>query len=194
METSAKFDRQAVIEKATNLFWEKGFHGTSMRTLQTAIDMRPGSIYAAFGSKEGLFKESLQFYARAGLARLNQCAQTCESPLAALKHFFDITVTRMAQPAPSDMCMLVKAVAELTADHAELLAESKKWLGIMETAMTDLLLQAQQQGEIHSHRDVSRLARFLQMQLMGLRAYVHTKGGSVAAEELIDDIFRSVTA
>ncbi|MFA0500949.1 TetR/AcrR family transcriptional regulator, partial [Vibrio sp. 10N.222.46.A1] len=56
MAKTAKFDRQDVVDKATNLYWEKGFHATSMRNLQDVIDMRPGSIYAAFGSKEGLFK------------------------------------------------------------------------------------------------------------------------------------------
>ena len=57
MSTKAKFDRDEVIEKAKNLYWQKGYHATSMRNLQDVIDMRPGSIYAAFGSKDNLFKE-----------------------------------------------------------------------------------------------------------------------------------------
>lgn len=61
--STAKHDRQDAIQKATDLFWEKGFHATSMRNIQQAMDMRPGSIYASFGSKEGLFQESLQHYA-----------------------------------------------------------------------------------------------------------------------------------
>ena len=61
MGNAAKFDRQQVIDKATHLYWEKGFHATSMRHLQEVIDMRPGSIYAAFGSKEELFKHCLLY-------------------------------------------------------------------------------------------------------------------------------------
>ncbi|WOD06891.1 hypothetical protein [Marinomonas sp. GJ51-6] len=41
MSKKAKFDRQQVIENATNLYWEKGYHATSMRNLQDAIDLRP---------------------------------------------------------------------------------------------------------------------------------------------------------
>ena len=66
MSKSAKFNREDIIQKAANLYWEKGFHATSMRNLQEVIDMRPGSIYASFGSKEGLFKEALQHYASHG--------------------------------------------------------------------------------------------------------------------------------
>ncbi|MFQ3219797.1 MAG: TetR/AcrR family transcriptional repressor of nem operon, partial [Paraglaciecola sp.] len=46
MANTSKFDREEVLEKAKNLFWEKGYLGTSTRELQNAIDMRPGSIYA----------------------------------------------------------------------------------------------------------------------------------------------------
>ena len=63
MSKNAKFDRTEVVEKATNLYWEKGYHGTSMRDLQTTVDLRPGSIYAAFGSKDNLFKEAINHYA-----------------------------------------------------------------------------------------------------------------------------------
>ena len=43
--------------------WNKGFHATSTSVLQDAINMRPGSICSAFGSKEGLYSESLKNYA-----------------------------------------------------------------------------------------------------------------------------------
>ena len=53
MANKVKFEREQVVYAASQLFWEKGFHATSTRDLQDAINMRPGSIYAAFGSKEG---------------------------------------------------------------------------------------------------------------------------------------------
>ena len=62
--TSVKHDRQDAIRRATDLFWEKGFRATSMRNIQQATDLRPGSIYASFGSKEGVFKETLQDYVK----------------------------------------------------------------------------------------------------------------------------------
>ncbi len=54
MVKTVKHDRQVAIRKATDLFWKKGFHATSMRNLHDVIDMHPGSIYASFGSKESV--------------------------------------------------------------------------------------------------------------------------------------------
>ena len=51
-----KYDHDEIIEKATTLFWQRGFQAAGMRDIQQALDMRPGSIYARFQSKEGLFK------------------------------------------------------------------------------------------------------------------------------------------
>ncbi|WP_238062442.1 helix-turn-helix domain-containing protein [Psychrobacter sp. Ps3] len=56
--------RQA-LEHAIALFWQKGFHATSLKDIEHALDMRPGSIYAAFGNKDGLFQEALDYYASA---------------------------------------------------------------------------------------------------------------------------------
>ncbi|HAI28847.1 MAG TPA: TetR family transcriptional regulator, partial [Thalassospira sp.] len=39
------------------LFWERGYENTSMSDLSNAMELRPPSIYAAFGSKEALFEE-----------------------------------------------------------------------------------------------------------------------------------------
>ena len=62
MVNKIRFERDKVIRVASQLFWQKGFYATSTRDLQEAVNMRPGSIYAAFGSKEGLYSESLKDY------------------------------------------------------------------------------------------------------------------------------------
>ncbi|MDF7800046.1 TetR/AcrR family transcriptional regulator [Pontiellaceae bacterium B1224] len=184
-----KYDRQDVIEKATNLFWEKGFHATSMRNLQEVIDMRPGSIYACFGCKDGLFKETLRYYADKGRSNLQTCVETTATPLDALKLFIHNAV--LGNPdAPNSMCMLVKSISELTEnDNPELLDESKQLLRGIENAFTDLLTQAVERGELDASKDPRRLARFLQMQLMGLRAYAQANKGTVSVEEMLDDMF-----
>lgn len=189
MATSTKYNRRDVIQKATNLFWEKGFHATSMRNLQETIDMRPGSIYASFGSKEGLFKETLQHYANESLALLKQFEETYESPLEALREFMGSVVVSQSQ-APSNMCMLVKTIAELTDENAELLADAQQLLGNVEAAFAKLFAQAQANGELDSGKDPKRLASLLQIQIMGLRAYARANEGTeVDIRALTDDVF-----
>lgn len=186
--SSARHDRQATIEKATLLFWEKGFHATSMRNLQDVVDLRPGSIYASFGSKEGLFSETLQCYANSSLERLASYAAAAP-PLDALKAFITDTVCTKKGSTPSDMCMLAKTVAELTQDNAALLAQAKRLLNTIEAAFADLVAKAQQQGTLDAGKDPRRIASFLQVQLIGLRAYSRATDGDTDIKGLIDDAF-----
>ncbi len=190
MSKTMKYDRQDVLKKATDLYWQKGFHGTSMRNLQDVIDMRPGSIYATFGSKEELYKESLQYYAEQGMARLTACSEATSSPLAALKMFMKTLISGNCATAPSDMCMLVKTVSELTEENAELLCEAKRLLHMMENAFAALFAQAQSCGELDETKDPAALARYMQVQIMGLRTYLRANNdGKVKVDKLIDALF-----
>ncbi len=57
------FDRAAALEKAMEVFWARGYAGASMAELTEAMGINPPSLYAAFGSKEELFKEAVGLYA-----------------------------------------------------------------------------------------------------------------------------------
>ncbi|WP_289031157.1 TetR/AcrR family transcriptional regulator [uncultured Paraglaciecola sp.] len=190
MRKNAKFDRAEVVNNATKLYWEKGFNGTSMRNLQDVIDMRPGSIYATFGSKEGLFKEALNRYADMGIEELLTCRKAVDSPLKALKLFMKSAVLDYTNSAPSRMCMLAKTMGELTEDNADLLQEAKRLLAKIEAEFVTLLQEAQELGEVDSNKDVHKLARHIQVQTMGLRTYAKACDDHTILETLVDDVFK----
>ncbi|MDH6196635.1 AcrR family transcriptional regulator [Mycobacterium frederiksbergense] len=56
------FDRDAALDKAILLFWERGYEATSTRDLSSALGIGIPSIYAAFGDKQRLFAEAVQVY------------------------------------------------------------------------------------------------------------------------------------
>ncbi|MBZ4319219.1 TetR/AcrR family transcriptional regulator [Streptomyces huiliensis] len=57
------FDRDRALLEAARLFWRYGYSGTSTRALTTALGLSTSSLYAAFGSKAGLFEEAVRTYA-----------------------------------------------------------------------------------------------------------------------------------
>lgn len=189
MGKQTKFDRSQVIKRATDLYWEKGFHGTSMRNLQDVIDMRPGSIYATFGSKEGLFLESLEFYTAQGIQRLSHCIEQTTSPIDGLKLFMRKLVIHADTCPPSGMCMLAKTVAELTDEQPQLLQAAKNALKIMESEFEKVIVLAQDKGEIDPHKDPKMLARHVQIQITGLRSYARVHDGAAPLEQMIEDVF-----
>ena len=57
------FDRDEAITQAMHLFWEHGYEGASLAVLRHAMgDISSASFYAAFGSKEALYRETLERY------------------------------------------------------------------------------------------------------------------------------------
>tara|TARA_R110000764_G_C10977086_1_gene379905 strand:- start:536 stop:1120 length:585 start_codon:yes stop_codon:yes gene_type:complete len=189
MSKKPKFNRDQVISNATNLYWEKGYHATSMRNLQDAIDMRPGSIYAEFGSKDGVFKASLQHYAQLGIGQLHSIRAVTSSPLGTLKTFVKQAVIDTQAGAPSCMCMLAKTVAELTDEQEDLLNVAKESLKSVENEFASLIVEAQKMGEVAVEKNASELARFLQIQITGLRMYAKTNDDNLPLEKMINELF-----
>jgi AcrR family transcriptional regulator len=190
MSKNAKFDRTEVIEKATNLYWEKGYHGTSMRNLQTAIDLRPGSIYATFGSKDNLFKEAIHHYAAKTGSLLQDCLDQSATPLTGLKLFIKKLIIDNLEGKPSCMCMIVKSLSELTeSDNKELLDEVKKLLSNIENRLAGIITEAIDADEIDESKDAAELASYLQVQIIGLRTYARLNNNKEIVNKFIDEIF-----
>ena len=68
------FDRQAAVEQAMFLFWQQGYESTSLSQLKASLGggISAPSFYAAFGSKEALFREAAQCYLDT-FARVTAC-------------------------------------------------------------------------------------------------------------------------
>ena len=57
-----EFDRRIALARARDLFWSRGYEGVSMSDLVQALGLASARIYAAFGSKEALFREAIELY------------------------------------------------------------------------------------------------------------------------------------
>ena len=58
------FERDAVLDAAVAVFWEKGYDGASLDDLTRAMGIGRPSLYSAFGDKRSLFLETLRRYGR----------------------------------------------------------------------------------------------------------------------------------
>ena len=56
------FDMNEALDRAMEVFWRKGYEGASLVDLTTSMGINSPSLYAAFGSKEGLFRAVLDRY------------------------------------------------------------------------------------------------------------------------------------
>lgn len=182
------YDRDVLIARARDLFWSRGWAGTSMKDLERALDMRPGSFYAAFGSKDALYALTLDRYAEAGADALARLAEEMP-PLEALKAHLRSFATA---EAPARACMLSKTLLEGAGADGALAARADALLEESAARFAALFAAAQAAGEVGPCHDPRRLARRYQADLIGLRAMAERSG--VDAAELADDMATGLDA
>jgi len=188
MARHPQYDRSAALNKAVGLFWEKGYHGSSMKQIEQALDMRPGSIYAAFGSKDGLFSEALASYAERGGEELATHMQQFDSVVDGLQAYLRKIAISCRDACPSKACMVVKTLLEISNTHNTLARQANEVLAAIETTLASLLEQAQARGELGQDVDCGRLARLLQAQIMALRAIAERGLSEDQLADLADDM------
>lgn len=161
-------NQEIVVQKAAMLFWKNGYAGTTMRDIQKAIDMRPGSIYATFGGKDALFLKSIDYYREMVQDNLERVFGEHDSAYAGLQACLKYTILP-AEDCPSHLCFLVKIVTELDSQLPELVEAAQA--GLTETRLE--LSRQIQQVLVETGKEASNgseeLSAVLQAQIIGLK-------------------------
>ncbi len=187
MPRKPAYDRDDLIDRARDLFWKQGWAGTSMKDLERELDLKPGSFYAAFGSKDALFELAMDRYVEDGSRRIKALVQEL-GPLGALQEFPFRVISSLEAPAKA--CMLAKSVLELSGREHALAEVANRHLETMEENFVRMFEGAQAKGQIDGSLDARTLARRYQSDLMGLRISAERSGvdASAIAKEISDDL------
>jgi TetR/AcrR family transcriptional regulator, transcriptional repressor for nem operon len=161
------FDPDAVLQKAMELFWERGYEATSMADLVTHLGIARASIYATYGGKHALYLKAFERYVQ---SRDPDVVETLSQPGPVLPAVRAL-VRAYADESIDDRrgCLVVNAAVERYGHDprtARLVAAS--W-DALETALTSGLIRARAQGELPAGKDPRALARFLLVLLQGIR-------------------------
>ena len=182
-----KYVESEVIEKATTLFWQKGFQAAGMRDIQQALDMRPGSIYARFKSKEGLFKLVVEKYVTNSQEKLS-IVINADCPLDALREFFVSELINPEEMRFQRQCLLIKSITEL-----EMLGENGKQsvldgMSTLKACFKSIVEKAVQTNSLPTSTPVDKAADWLQNQFVGLRTFALMQSDDHAIETMIDKV------
>lgn len=197
MPRTARHDQAVTLQRAAHLFWEKGYHACSLKDLETTLDMRPGSIYAAFGSKENLFQAALTTYYEQlaeGMAQELQAQERILDGLAAYLRRLAAEATGRAghESAPVSACMMVKTLLEATTDTPALSQTVNELFDRIERGLSATLERARSRGELPPQTDCVRLARLWQAQIMALRTFAHRRVDAEPVALLAEDMIRAL--
>ncbi len=164
-----KFDRDIALAAATRLFWSKGYEATSVSELTTVMGIGSPSLYAAFGSKEALFTECIQYYVKhyEGMVwdRFQKAPTAREAVLALLLDSAAALTGRIADIPRGCMVTLSSVGSEGYPELGKLVREARS---LTSERVAARLNQAVCDGELPAKTDVSSMTKFVQAVQNGM--------------------------
>jgi len=162
------FDRQAALEKAMHVFWERGYEAASIADLTAVMGITPPSLYTAFGDKEHLFLEAIEAYGKGpgGFgARALAEEPTARQAVQRLLEEGAVELTRDCQPHG---CMMVTATTNcsVAAEHIQAALAKRRALYVKD--MQDRIQRGIDLGELPPDTDARDLANFYAMVYQGM--------------------------
>src|SRR5207237_6339181 len=92
MARQKEFDRDEVLHKAMEVFWARGYEGSSIQDLVKHMGINRQSIYDTFGDKHTLFLEALDLYRDIQSRKVFEVLERPGSMKKNLRRLFEETV------------------------------------------------------------------------------------------------------
>lgn len=155
------FNEEEVLDKAMELFWEKGYNATSIQDLVNHLGINRGSLYDTFGGKRALFLKSFQAYRDKNTKRVQDFLYQHTSVKAGFRHLFQHSIEQTMSATCNRGCFVVNTTTEFLPGDEEIksvLAEHRKhFLKIFH----DFLQTGLRSGEIAPGKDLESIASLL---------------------------------
>lgn len=182
------FDREEALDRAMGLFWKQGYHATSMKDIEYAMDMRPGSIYATFHSKENLFGEALATYAACVRQNFADALAEGTCHVDGLKHLLVDVALQSQADIPSKSCMMIKTLLELSHTDSDNNKQVCAYLAELETMFKRKFDDASLAGEIAVGANSDELARLYQANVIGISVMAQRQLSAEQVDQLAADM------
>ena len=180
------FDVEAAVERAMDVFWSRGYHGTALPDLLRATKLSRGSLYAAFGDKHSLFLRALDRYIADALARMEFEFDPRNDPIGGLRTYLAGYVERTSGSNGRRGCLLVATAMELAGQDAEVGRRVAGFFKAMEGRVADALSRARAAGKLADGVEPASAARILVCFVEGLRVTGKTAPARITSQATAD--------
>ncbi|MEW6438569.1 MAG: TetR/AcrR family transcriptional regulator [Pseudomonadota bacterium] len=161
------FDTEEALGKALVVFLRKGYEGSSIVDLTEAMGINPPSLYAAFGSKEDLFRKALDRYV--GI-RKDFSREALEAPTAreVVERLLRGTADQLTDPQSPPGCLLVQGALSC-GESAEPIKKELCFRRVAEeVALRHRLERALASGDLPKNANAASLARYIATVSQGM--------------------------
>ncbi|MBR7631856.1 TetR/AcrR family transcriptional regulator [Janthinobacterium lividum] len=187
------FDRQAAVEQAMFLFWQQGYESTSLSQLKASLGggISAPSFYAAFGSKEALFREAAQCYLDT-FARVTECLwDDSLAPRAAIELALRQSASMQSEPGHPPGCMVaLGCMSAPTAEHAAVAAPLTQSRTRTRAGFVRCVERGMASGDLSGDMDAVALASVFDSFLSGVAIQARDGVGYAVFDSAITQIMR----
>jgi TetR/AcrR family transcriptional repressor of nem operon len=187
------FDVGEALGVALDTFWRCGFEATSIQVLCQAMDIQPGSVYAAFGSKRDLFVAALRSYAETVSAEAVERINTAPSGMQGLRDYFEHLVDAMVDGRRRWGCLITNSLVELAERDPELASMFEQHLASLRTSFAGALTRARVAGELRPGAGPES-AQLLVAVVQGMNVLAKAEPGRPALRAIVDSALAGLAA
>ena len=184
MARTKNFDEDEVLEKAMNLFWLKGYNGTSMQDLVDGLGISRSSLYDTYVDKHTLFLRSLEHYKSKAGESMGKIIQSRSTAKEKIKRMLEYIINELIKDKEQKGCILVNAGVELASQDKEVNAMLCQIGRQVENYFYEIFLDGQKSGEIAYKQADTVLAQFILNNIKGVRVTART----AADKSIFNDI------
>lgn len=180
------FDRDQAIDIAMRLFWRHGYEGVSLNDLTATIGVAPPSLYSAFGSKAGLYREALErYFGLRGPVWDIEPTTTLHETIETLLHK---AIDAVIDPAGERGCMISSGMIQCGPDHADLARELAERRNTMREMIAETL------GHWLDRERAISLARYLVAVLQGLSVQAYDGASRQELQQVAGEVMAGLKA
>ena len=179
-----EFDVDEALAAALQVFWTKGYEGTSLNDLTAAMGITRPSLYAAFGNKEALFRKALDLYEREKLAYVGEALAGGSSREVAELLLRGALDAQTGQ-CESRGCLRVISTMTCGAGAESVRADLVARRASSQHAMFERFERAKAEGDLPADADVQGLASYLMAILQGMAVQADSGASREQLEELV---------
>ncbi len=106
------YERNEIADRAMKLFWRRGFHATSTRDLTDEMGINPYSLYAEFGSKQGLYEAAIERYEAVVVPGHFGALEAADASLDEVRAVLDFFGDNGSRPGSELGCLICNAGTE----------------------------------------------------------------------------------
>jgi TetR/AcrR family transcriptional regulator, transcriptional repressor for nem operon len=186
MPRPIEYNRKDVLRAALDVFWRDGYESTTIEKLLMAMELNRGSFYAAFGGKEGLFREVMSCYTDYQMAYISATLKGKEDPLEAITGFFNCFTVQESAEIRERGCLLFNTISELSHTRPNLAKAARKRVNVLRGYFVQRLTQAGNAEMLRKDKSIDELADHLISLAAGLRMHCKIKTDLAVIREIVD--------